>query len=54
MIKYTKIETIFERDTEGTKKLIEGKFIQNTATLKKPKPPNFVIIDTLSPKSTKT
>ncbi len=30
MIKYTKIETIFERDTEGTKKLIEGKFRNET------------------------
>lgn len=26
MIKYTKIETIFERDNEGSKKLIEGKY----------------------------
>lgn len=26
MHKYTKIETLFERDMEGTKKLIEGKF----------------------------
>lgn len=26
MTEYTKIETVFERDTEGTKKLIEGKF----------------------------
>lgn len=26
MIKYQKIETVFERDTLGTKKLIEGKF----------------------------
>lgn len=30
MIKYTKIETVFERDTEGTKKLIEGKFRNET------------------------
>ena len=26
MIEYTKIDTVFERDMEGTKKLIEGKF----------------------------
>lgn len=26
MYKYTKIETVFERDVEGTKKLIEGKY----------------------------
>lgn len=26
MYKYTKIETVFERDIEGTKKLIEGKY----------------------------
>lgn len=26
MYTYTKIETIYERDTEGTKKLIEGQF----------------------------
>lgn len=31
MNEYTKIETIFERDTEGTKKLIEGKFRNETA-----------------------
>ena len=30
MNEYTKIETIFERDTEGTKKLIEGKFRNET------------------------
>lgn len=30
MIEYNKIETIFERDTEGTKKLIEGKFRNKT------------------------
>ena len=30
MNKYTKIETIFERDMEGTKKLIEGKFRNET------------------------
>lgn len=30
MIEYTKIETIFERDTEGTKKLIEGKYRNET------------------------
>ena len=30
MKEYTKIEAIFERDTEGTKKLIEGKFRNET------------------------
>lgn len=30
MAEYTKIETIFERDMEGTKKLIEGKFRNET------------------------
>ena len=30
MKEYTKIETIFERDTNGTKKLIEGKFRNET------------------------
>lgn len=30
MNKYTKIETLFERDMEGTKKLIEGKFRNET------------------------
>jgi len=30
MKEYTKIETIFERDTNGTKKLIEGKFNNET------------------------
>lgn len=30
MHEYTKIETIFERDMEGTKKLIEGKFRNET------------------------
>lgn len=30
MTEYTKIETVFERDTEGTKKLIEGKFRNET------------------------
>lgn len=30
MTEYTKIETIFERDMEGTKKLIEGKFRNET------------------------
>lgn len=30
MTEYTKIETIFERDAEGTKKLIEGKFRNDT------------------------
>lgn len=30
MVKYTKIETVFERDTEGTKKLLEGKFRNET------------------------
>lgn len=30
MNEYTKIETIFERDMEGTKKLIEGKFRNET------------------------
>lgn len=30
MIEYTKIETIFERDMDGTKKLIEGKFRNET------------------------
>lgn len=30
MTEYTKIETIFERDMEGTKKLIEGKFRNDT------------------------
>ena len=30
MIEYTKIETVFERDMEGTKKLIEGKFRDET------------------------
>lgn len=30
MITYNKIETIFERDTSGTKKLIEGKFRNDT------------------------
>lgn len=28
--KFTKIETVFERDTTGTKKLIEGKYIDET------------------------
>lgn len=26
MIEYPKIETLFERDTQGSKKLIEGRF----------------------------
>lgn len=26
MYKYTKIETVFKRDVEGTKKLIEGEY----------------------------
>ena len=30
MIKYTKIETIFNRDTEGTKKLVEGDWRNET------------------------
>lgn len=30
MTEYTKIETVFERDMEGTKKLIEGKFRNDT------------------------
>ena len=30
MTEYTKIETIFERDMQGTKKLIEGKFRNET------------------------
>lgn len=30
MTEYTKIETVFERDTEGTKKLIEGVFRSST------------------------
>ena len=30
MKKYTKIDTIFERDLNGTKKLIEGKFRDKT------------------------
>lgn len=30
MVEYTKIETIFERDMDGTKKLIEGKFRNET------------------------
>lgn len=30
MTEYTKIETIYERDTDGTKKLIEGKFRNET------------------------
>ena len=30
MTEYTKIETIFERDMEGTKKLIDGKFRNET------------------------
>ena len=30
MIEYNKIETVFERDTSGTKKLIEGKFRNET------------------------
>ena len=30
MAEYIKIETIFERDMEGTKKLIEGKFRNET------------------------
>lgn len=30
MTEYTKIETVFERDMEGTKKLIEGKFRNET------------------------
>ena len=29
MTEYTKIDTIFERDMEGTKKLIEGKYRRN-------------------------
>ena len=30
MYKYTKIETVFKRDVEGTKKLIEGKYRDKT------------------------
>ena len=30
MTEYTKIDTIFERDMEGTKKLIEGKYRSET------------------------
>lgn len=30
MVEYTKIDTIFERDMEGTKKLIDGKFRDET------------------------
>lgn len=30
MKEYTKIETVFERDMEGTKKLIEGKYRNET------------------------
>ena len=30
MTEYTKIETVFERDMDGTKKLIEGKFRNET------------------------
>lgn len=30
MTEYTKIETVFERDMEGTKKLVEGKFRNET------------------------
>lgn len=30
MYKYTKIETVFKRDTEGTKKLIEGEYRDKT------------------------
>lgn len=26
MVEYNKIDTVFERSTEGTKKLVEGKF----------------------------
>ena len=29
MYKYTKIETVFKRDVEGTKKLIEGEYRDN-------------------------
>ena len=30
MYKYTKIETVFKRDVEGTKKLIEGEYIDKS------------------------
>ena len=30
MIEYTKIDTLFERDMEGTKKLIEGEYRNKT------------------------
>lgn len=30
MVTYTKIETLFNRDMEGTKKLIEGNFRNET------------------------
>ncbi len=38
MNEYTKIETIFERDTEGTKKLIEDKFRNETVEYLKDNP----------------
>lgn len=38
MKKYTKIETIFERDMEGSKKLIEGKFCNETVKFLKDNP----------------
>ena len=38
MKQYTKIETVFERDTEGSKKLIEGKFCSETVKFLKDNP----------------
>ena len=33
MIEYNKIETLYERDLEGSKKMIEGKFRNPTVAL---------------------
>lgn len=41
MIEYNKIETLYERDTEGTKKLIEGKFRNPTVEFLKDLPWEF-------------
>ena len=41
MYKYHKIETVFERDVEGTKKLIEGKFRDKTVEFLKDCPWEF-------------
>ncbi|MBR3739476.1 MAG: hypothetical protein IKN04_03340 [Clostridia bacterium] len=41
MIEYNKIETVFQRDTEGTKRLIEGKFRNETVEFLKDIPWEF-------------